>query len=269
MDLESTENRGVSRLIPNRCQNSGRFRLLLEQAVLIGSRGNHQLPGSENPALRHRHCLRRTVTTMKRSADSVARRTRQMLLQRSHIFGVLASAACLSAVANASIPAVTTVTSAQPVAKQTAPALTANTPQFSCPNCATSSSPINLTTTLGMMNQITTASMNLGSGIFHPDVVSFPAPATTVPDATPMQNDPAQVKKWQDESYASATFTGPMMDTDGNLSSQKLGEYFVSQGIISDEYADEYFPDRSAGSDLQNTKSSSAIFSIGDGNGDT
>jgi hypothetical protein len=212
---------------------------------------------------------------MKQSAESVTRRMSKMLLQRSFIIiAALGSAACLSVVANASIPPVATpapaVTAPQPVAKQTAPAVTANTPQFSCPNCASSSSPINLTTTLGMMNQITTASMNLGSGVFHPDVISFPTPAATTPDATPLQNNPEYVKNLQSQSYASATFAGPMVNTDGNVSSQALGQWFVSQGIISDQYADEYFPDSPDGSGLQNTKSSSAIFSVGDiGDGDT
>jgi hypothetical protein len=220
---------------------------------------------------------------MKQGADLVTRRMSKMLLQRSFTIGIitaLASAACLSAVANASIPTTITPTPvvatapkavAAPKPKPTAPAVTANTAQFSCPNCANGNSAISLTTTLGMMNQVTAASMNLGSGIFHPEHLSFPAQAAMTPDATPLQNDPAYMKKWQDDSYASATFTGPdeMMDGDGNVSRQKLGEWFVSQGIISDQYADEYFPSDSKGSGLLKTKSSSAIFSIGDDDSDT
>jgi hypothetical protein len=173
---------------------------------------------------------------------------------------VVVAVARLGAVAQASIPVANSVVNSAPKAAAT-PSVTASTPQFSCPNCGTAASTINLNTTLGMFSQITAASLNLGAGIFHPQNLAFPTPGATTLDATPMQNDPDLQKKWQEAAMTSATFTSEMVNDSGDVDSGKLGDYFVAQGIISQDYADHYFGEDAQKATVLKTKSSSAIFS--------
>jgi hypothetical protein len=192
--------------------------------------------------------------------------------KRSLIIAVLSSVVGLSAVANAAIPLTPSFSVTKPAAPAVAPpfapkttaatksagtTVTANTLQFSCPTCAASQQPsaaVLQGVTIGQVSSIV-KEINLGAGIFDPQTLSQPrhvafptATAAYVPAVTSVT--PADAQATNDAMMESARFSAPaIMDKDGDIDPDMLGEFMVKNAGISDEYAKLYF-----GSDAVGTK---------------
>jgi hypothetical protein len=179
---------------------------------------------------------------MKQNAESATRSKSKMGRKQSIIIAsaiaVLSSAACLS-IASASIPA-TTASSVVPKQVVTPKPVTASTAQFSCPNCGSSSSLLNLGATVGLMN--TYAKMNFGTDAYHPErnLVAFPT-LTSAPvlPVTSVTADDARAN--QEALLKSGTFDGDGMMVGGSIDPGSFGDWMVEHAGISKDYADEVY----------------------------